>query len=483
MWDIKHRPKLFSEVRGQAGAIAVLKARLRNGTAMDTSYIFAGGSGTGKTTLARIFARAMICPQRDPDTQEPCNQCDNCIAILNDASLIFTEKDAASQGTIDHVRKIVEDLAFSTFGGEKRIYLLDEAHAISRASQDLLLKSIEEKKLVAFFCTTEPEKIRGAIRTRCEEHYIRKSSREDLFSMAISILAEESVSPVEDDAVYAIVDTSAGGARDTLNKLEMVSQLGEGVTVAQVASALNLSTVKSYYQVLDLLTTDLGSALNLLSEIEQRVSADEACAGLAEAAMNSFRIHNGILGEFTYVERGLAKTLSEKYGDYLIQIASKLSQARYVTYTTLMADLVLVARRSTTPAPRVQEVVSEAPAVKQEPRAPEVAPEAPPLTSKPSIAPSTPKQVLPKPGDTHVVRPTTTEGLRVDGVGNLGSSDPQALTAFDIFVVPDGPTGRRDKSKAPSALSITPLPGREILTPEVWRAQFESIIQSLRGNS
>ena len=243
MWDIKHRPKLFSEVRGQAGAIAVLKARLRNGTAMDTSYIFAGGSGTGKTTLARIFARAMICPQRDPDTQEPCNQCDNCIAILNDASLIFTEKDAASQGTIDHVRKIVEDLAFSTFGGEKRIYLLDEAHAISRASQDLLLKSIEEKKLVAFFCTTEPEKIRGAIRTRCEEHYIRKSSREDLFSMAISILAEESVSPVEDDAVYAIVDTSAGGARDTLNKLEMVSQLGEGVTVAQVASALNLSTV------------------------------------------------------------------------------------------------------------------------------------------------------------------------------------------------------------------------------------------------
>lgn len=457
--------------------IAVLKARLRNGTAMDTSYIFAGGSGTGKTTTARIFARAMLCPNRNPETQEPCNECENCSAILSDTSLIFTEKDAASQGTIDHVRKIVDDLAFATFGGEKRIYLLDEAHAISKASQDLLLKSIEEKRLVVFFCTTEPEKIRGAIRSRCEEHYVRKSTRDDLFSLAKEILAKERVSPVEDEAIYTVVDTTGGHVRDAINKLEMVAQLGEGVTVTQVDSVLNLSTINAYYKVLDLLPRDLGQALSLVGEVSQRVSADEAYAGIAEAAMNSFRMSCGLLCEFTYVDRDLATSISQTYGEYLVKIASVLSQARYLTYTTLIADLVLLSRdfRGTPilPPSRPVTAIPEVGQVGTSPTAPT------PVTAPHVPAP---QPTLIQPADRTVPSPRTVSGLREDGVGNLGSADPLALTAYDTFVVPDAPTGKRDNHKGSLAVQVKPvLHGREVLTSEAWRAQFEEMLSAIRG--
>ncbi len=455
--------------------IAVLKARLRNGTAMDTSYIFAGGSGTGKTTTARIFARAMLCPNRNPENQEPCNECENCSAILSDTSLVFTEKDAASQGTIDHVRKIVDDLAFATFGGEKRIYLLDEAHAISKASQDLLLKSIEEKRLVVFFCTTEPEKIRGAIRSRCEEHYVRKSTRSDLFSLAKEILAKEGIAPVEDEAVYTVVDTTGGHVRDAINKLEMVAQLGEGVTVAQVDSVLNLSTVNTYYKVLDLLTRDLGQALSLIEGVSQRVSADEAYAGIAEAAMNSFRMSCGLLCDFTYIEKTLATSIAETYGEYLVKIASVLSQARYLTYITLVADLVLLSRdfRGTPIRPPIRPVMD-----------PTLPPSRPTTTQESVVAVVPQSPSLPSVPSAQVDRPAPriVSGLREDGVGNLGSADPLALTAYDTFVVPDAPTGKRDNHKGSLAVQVKPvLHGREVLTSEAWRAQFEEMLSAIRG--
>lgn len=458
--------------------IAVLKARLKNGTAMDTSYILAGGSGTGKTTTARIFARAMLCPNRDQVTQEPCNSCDSCSAILSDTSLVFTEKDAASQGTIDHVRKIVDDLAFATFGGAKRIYLLDEAHAISKASQDLLLKSIEEKKLVVFFCTTEPEKIRGAIRSRCEEHYVRKSTRDDLFALAKEILFKEGISPVEDEAVYTIVDTSGGHVRDAINKLEMVAQMGEGVTVLQVNEVLNLATVNSYYKVLAALPVDVGGALELLAQMSQRVSADEACGGIAEAAMNAFRMHYGLLGDFTYIEKQSALALAETYGDYLVKIASDLSRSRYVTWTTLAADLVLLSRDfrgSPIKAPPARPVLDLEVPVRTV-----TGPTATPATPATPIsaAPTSPSNA---PGAPLLAQGGTTSGLRVDGVGNLGSSDPLALTAYDTFVVPPAPTGKRDH-KSTLAIQMKPtIGGREVLTSEAWRAQFEDMLSAIRG--
>lgn len=126
MWDTRYRPLKFSDVLGQKGTIAILKSRLAKGTALDTNYIFSGGAGKGKTTLGRILARAMLCQQLDKSDPEPCNECDNCTGILNESSLAFVELDAASKGTIENVRAIVDDLPFAVYGAAKRVYLIDE---------------------------------------------------------------------------------------------------------------------------------------------------------------------------------------------------------------------------------------------------------------------------------------------------------------------------------------------------------------------
>jgi DNA polymerase-3 subunit gamma/tau len=170
VWDTTYRPLTFADVLGQEGTVQLLKARLKNGTALDTSYIFSGGSGQGKTTLARIYARAMLCENLDKNNPEPCNQCESCRSILNDSSVAFSEQDAASQGGIDQIRRIVDSLPFSVMGASKRIYLFDECHRMSKDAQDVLLKPLEERKMIGMFCTTEPEKVRGAIRSRCEEY-------------------------------------------------------------------------------------------------------------------------------------------------------------------------------------------------------------------------------------------------------------------------------------------------------------------------
>ena len=138
MWDTKHRPLTFTDVLGQEGTVQVLKARLKNGTALDTSYIFSGGSGQGKTTIARIFARAMLCHSLDKTDPEPCNKCESCLSILNDTSMVFVEQDAASQGNIEQIRRIVDELPFTVMGAAKRIYLFDECF-----TEDTLLMTHE----------------------------------------------------------------------------------------------------------------------------------------------------------------------------------------------------------------------------------------------------------------------------------------------------------------------------------------------------
>ena len=138
MWDTSYRPLMFADVLGQKGTVQLLKARLRNGTALDTSYIFSGGSGQGKTTLARIYARAMLCANLDKSNPEPCNQCESCRSILNDSSVAFSEKDAASQGGIDQIRRIVDSLPFTVIGADKRIFLFDECF-----TEDTLLRTPE----------------------------------------------------------------------------------------------------------------------------------------------------------------------------------------------------------------------------------------------------------------------------------------------------------------------------------------------------
>jgi DNA polymerase III gamma/tau subunit len=253
----------------------------------------------------------------------------------------FVERDAASQGTIDHIRSIVEELPYVLLNAQKRIYLFDEAHRMSVAAQDVLLKPLEEKKMVGMFCTTEAEKIRGAIRSRCEEYTIRKIMREDILKRMQMILTTEAVS-FEEEAVLIVIDHSGGHVRDVINKLEMISQLGP-VTKEAVREYLHLSVVTNYYNIL-LNLDDPKKAIELMDAACDQVSPEDVSAGIAEAAMNTFRIANGLVADFTYVDKELASKVYAKYQNHVIRFAYWFLGSRFTTQLSLARDLAVFAQ-------------------------------------------------------------------------------------------------------------------------------------------
>lgn len=391
MWDIKYRPKKFADVLGQEGNIRLLKARLAKGTAYDTSYLFMGGHGQGKTTLGRIHARAMLCSTLKKEDPEPCNECENCIACLRDQSEAFSERDAASQGKIEHIRALVEKLGFAVGNAKMRIELFDEAHRIGDGAQDVLLKPLEEKKLVGMFCTTEPNKIKGTIRTRCEEYVIRKVTREDILKRARFITESEGVK-ADDDALLTIIDSSGGHVRDIINKMEMVSQIGE-INVTNTREYLHLAAVTVYYDIL-LALGEPTRAIELIDQACENVAPEDVVTGIAEAAMNSFRLANGMYTEFVLVDRELGKKVYERYGKGTVRLASYFLQNRYASRVSLMRDVLLLTQtKDNLPEPQTQSLylVVGGPAPEVQASAPAPAPtalqSAPPTQAAPPAAP------------------------------------------------------------------------------------------------
>lgn len=470
MWDTKHRPLTFADVLGQTGTVQLLKARLKNGTALDTSYIFSGGSGQGKTTLARIFARALLCHNLDKSNPEPCNKCESCLSILNDTSMVFVEQDAASQGNIEQIRRIVDELPFTVMGASKRIYLFDECHRMSKDAQDVLLKPLEERKMLGMFCTTEPEKVRGAIRSRCEEYSIRRVTREDILVRMKRILEAEKVE-YEDDAILIVIDFSGGHVRDVVNRLEMIAQVGP-VKVSNVREHLNLSTVSTYYEILLNIPSNLKQALLLVDSVCERVTPEEAASGLAEAAMNSFRLANGMSADFTFADKELSAKVSKVYEQGLTLVAEHFLRSRYTTQIGLICDLTTLSQRlrTGTITRQVQEVTQSI-AVSNLIQT-EVS-----QTIPPSVASVEPTVEAPTPVRTTTIVPPSgelqdIEGLRKDGKGNLGSSDLQALTENDTAVIPEELPTQSRKQK-PISFDSKSRDGRVVIPPSDWRREFE----------
>lgn len=454
MWDVRYRPKKFSEVLGQPGSVLLLKSRLRNGTAFDTNYIFAGGHGTGKTTLARIHARAMLCLALDKNDPEPCNECDNCqIAILEQPGA-FVERDAASQGTIQHIRALVDDLPFAVFNAPKRIYLFDEAHRMGDGAQDVLLKPLEEKRMVGMFCTTEPKNIRGPIRSRCEDYTIRKVAREEVLLRMRLVLETEGVK-FEEDAVLIVIDYCAGHVRDVLNKLEMIAQMGD-VTVGTVREYLSLSVVSTYYEIL-LSLSDTKRALALVEQACEQVSPEDVAAGISEAAMNSYRIANGMLADFVYADRELGKRVYTMYQNHVIRFADWFQRFKYTTRIALLRDVLVFGQTTGNLPPEGAQppvVFASPPVAGSTPPPAQVAPDVPTLA----------KFATPPPPVVVAAAPTVSETPRhlttLDGKIGVDTRPPPRMRGRnEQFLVFHERGGGEDDKKT--------------LKPEEWRLLFE----------
>lgn len=363
--DTQYRPHTYADVLGQRETIQILKQYVASGAGFHQSYLFAGPFGSGKTTLARVLARALLCS--NPVEGEPCDQCVSCRSILDGGtSPDFFEIDAATNSGKDSVRKIVEEVQYSTFSGKRRLYLLDESHQLTKDALDALLKPLEDtvpgtqdKSLVCIFCTTEPERMRNTILSRCAPAFVIRPVAPEQVGERLAMVCEKEGIPYERPALDLIGEITECHIRDALKAVEGVSMLG-GVTVSNVAKYLHLDYSDTVLEILATLKTDLATSISKTAELLKTMSPITAYEKLADMSMLAYRASLGPVVVPTYLNRDAVEGLGRALGMELLDFAEKLSsRPGRPTSSMLLCDLsqlhrgvrVVLAEVPKTPAP------------------------------------------------------------------------------------------------------------------------------------
>ena len=222
----KYRPRTFEDVRGREVIVRTLRNQIVSGR-IAHSYLFCGTRGTGKTTIAKIFAKAVNC--ENPMDGSPCCECPSCKAIGADASLNVVEMDAASNNGVDDIRNIIDQVAYSPTQGKYRVYIIDEVHMLSMAAFNALLKTLEEPPSYAIFilATTEPNKLPITILSRCQRYDYGRLSTETIEGRLREVSDAEGLE-VEDKALRYIASAADGSMRDGLSLLDQCNAFNYG---------------------------------------------------------------------------------------------------------------------------------------------------------------------------------------------------------------------------------------------------------------
>ena len=214
-----YRPQTFEEVAGQQHIVKTLKNALATGK-IAHAYLFAGPRGTGKTTMAKLFAKALNCEE---GIGHQCNECRNCLAVTDGSHPDVLELDAASNNGVDEIRDLIEKVKYGTILGRYKVYIIDEVHMLSTGAFNALLKTLEEppEHVIFILATTEPHKILPTILSRCQRYDFEKVSDKDIAERIKVVLQEENI-PYNEEAIKLIIKLADGGMRDALSILEKV---------------------------------------------------------------------------------------------------------------------------------------------------------------------------------------------------------------------------------------------------------------------
>ena len=316
-WATKYRPRTLDQVMGQDWSLRMIRGALSKNE-RPGAWLLHGPWGAGKTTIARILSKSLICINRTP-LGEACNQCEQCLSIDEDSSLNYTEVDSASYGGVDAMRTLIEESRLAPIGGaERRVVVLDEAHMLSVAAQNSLLKTLEEGIFTTCFIlvTTDPDRLKSTIQSRCIVTPLTPVGRDLVIKRLHTICQLEKVE-YEEDAIKLIVINSHGHVRDAITALEQMSLAG-CVTLENVRKHLNLHIDDSACKILCQVDSDWNAVMAEVENIAQECPPEEVWNGLkrsiSRAYLNVIATGSVAIGHYT-------KKLSDIYGSRLMSVS------------------------------------------------------------------------------------------------------------------------------------------------------------------
>jgi len=292
---LKYRPAVFDEVVGQRAVIDALRK-----TVIDDSphpaYIFAGPCGTGKTTIARLLAKAFLCKKAVGGT--PCGVCESCTLFASGRHPCYTEIDAASYGLVEDVRHIQQTAQFSPPAGYTRKFLVvDEAHTLTERGQTAFLRLLEDGSPTTVFIlvTTEPEKLLGTVRSRCQVFAIGTPTSVEVIERLKHVCTEEAIA-YDPDALRLIALHTSGYLRNAITSLEMSAIRGR-LELDTVRESFNLDLREEFMRFMLKLPEAPAEALDILSTLLERVSVKDAKAAVIDVVVEAYKYSMGLRSE------------------------------------------------------------------------------------------------------------------------------------------------------------------------------------------
>lgn len=326
----EYRPQNFSDVLGQDRVVNVLKNQVKSGQ-ISHAYLFAGERGCGKTTCAKIFAKAINC--LNPIDSSPCGECENCKSIEEESTMDVVEMDAASNRRIDDIRNLKETVVYPPNNLKYKVYIIDEAHMITREAFNALLKIMEEppSHLVFILATTEIEKIPKTILSRVQKFEFNKIGREDIIKQIDIILSDRNIT-IEQEAKELIVKKAKGAMRDALSILDQVLSIDKNnFTLKDVENILGLVDFESLDKLIaNIISYNQKDSLDLLFDLRNNNKDDKD-------------ILDGLVGYFRDIM--IYKTSQNQkyienldYLDLIKEKIEKISSDRIVSYLEILND-------------------------------------------------------------------------------------------------------------------------------------------------